>query len=156
MSITTKPATIAALGMAAALALGACGGGDGGATAKPASTAATPATATDPAATDPAATDPAATDPAATAAALSIEAREFSLSPSDLHAAAGSVAIQYKNAGAIQHTLVIEGVAGFKLDVPKAGDVDTATVKLEPGTYTLYCDIPGHRGAGMEDHLTVG
>ena len=108
-------------------------------------TTATPATAT-----------PAASDPAATAAALSIEAREFSLSPGDLHAAAGSVAIQYKNAGAIQHTLVIDGVAGFKLDVPKAGDVDTATVKFEPGTYTLYCDIPGHRGAGMEDHLTVG
>lgn len=140
MSITTKPAIIAVLGMAAALALGACGGGDGGATAKPASTAATPA----------------ATDPAATPAALSIEAREFSLSPSDLHAGAGSVAIQYKNAGAIQHTLMIDGVAGFKLDVAKAGDVDTATVKLEPGTYTLYCDIPGHRAAGMEDHLTVG
>ena len=145
MTITTKPATIAALGMAAALVLGACGGGDGGATAKPASTAATPATGT-----------PAAADPATTAATLSIEAHEFSLSPSDLHAAAGSVVIQYKNAGAIQHTLMIDGVAGFKLDVPKAGDVDTATVKLVPGTYTLYCDIPGHRQAGMEDHLTVG
>ncbi|HKN50107.1 MAG TPA: cupredoxin domain-containing protein [Actinomycetota bacterium] len=143
MSITTKPATIAALGIAAALALGACGGGGGGgATARPAPTAAT--------------ADPATANPAATATALSIEAHEFSLSPSDLHAAAGSVAIHYTNAGAIQHTLVIDGVAGFKLDVPKAGDVDTATVKLEPGTYTLYCDIPGHRQAGMEDHLTVG
>ena len=140
MSIITKPATVAALGIAAALALGACGGGGGGgATAEPAPTAATPA----------------ATDPAATGTALSIEAHEFSLSPSDLHAAAGNVAIQYTNAGAIQHTLVIDGVAGFKLDVAKAGDVDTATVTLEPGTYTLYCDIPGHRQAGMEDHLTV-
>jgi len=141
MSIITKPATVAALGLAAALALGACGGGGGGgATTEPAPTAATPA----------------ATDPAATGTALSIEAREFSLSPSDLHAAAGNVAIQYTNAGAIEHTLIIDGVAGFKLDVAKAGDVDTATVKLEPGTYTLYCDIPGHRQAGMEDHLTVG
>jgi plastocyanin len=145
MSITTKPATVAALAIAAALALGACGGGGGGAIAKPASTAATSATAT-----------PAATDPAAPAATVSIEAHEFSLSPSDLHAAAGNVEIRYKNAGSIQHTLVIDGVAGFKLDVPKAGDVDTATVKLEPGTYTLYCDIPGHRQAGMEAHLTVG
>jgi uncharacterized cupredoxin-like copper-binding protein len=136
MSIITKPATVAALGIAAALALGACGGGGGGgATAEPAPTAATPA---------------------APGTALSIEAHEFSLSPSDLHAAAGNVAIQYKNAGAIQHTLVIDGVAGFKLDVAKTGDVDTATVTLEPGTYTLYCDIPGHRQAGMEDHLTVG
>jgi plastocyanin len=141
MRITTKPATIAALGIAAALALGACGGGGGGgATAEPAPTAATPA----------------ATDPTATGTALSIEAHEFSLSPRDLHAAAGNVAIRYTNAGAIQHTLVIDGVAGFKLDVAKTGDVDTATVKLEPGTYTLYCDIPGHRPAGMEDHLTVG
>jgi plastocyanin len=141
MRITTKPATIAALGIAAALVLGACGsGGGGGATAEPAPTAATPA----------------ATDPAATGTALSIEAHEFSLSPSDLHAAAGNVAIRYTNAGAIQHTLVMDGVAGFKLDVAKAGDVDSATVKLEPGTYTLYCDIPGHRQAGMEDHLTVG
>jgi uncharacterized cupredoxin-like copper-binding protein len=141
MTIITKPATVAALGIAAALALGACGGGgSGGATAKPAAPAGTPAT----------------TDLAATGTALSIEAHEFSLSPSDLHAAAGNVAIQYTNAGAIQHTLMIDGVAGFKLDVAKAGDVDTATVKLEPGTYTLYCDIPGHRQAGMEDHLTVG
>src|SRR5207237_941975 len=100
--------------------------------------------------------DPATANPAATATALSIEAHEFSLSPSDLHAAAGSVAIHYTNAGAIQHTLVIDGVAGFKLDVPKAGDVDTATVKLEPGTYTLYCYIAGPRQAGMEDHLNVG
>ena len=139
MSIITKPATVAALGIAAALALGACGGGGGGgATAAP--TASTRA----------------ATDPATSGTALSIEAHEFSLSPSDLRAAAGNVAIQYTNAGAIQHTLVIDGVAGFKLDVAKAGDVDTATVNLEPGTYVLYCDIPGHRQAGMEDHLIVG
>ena len=144
MSIPTPPAIIGSLGLAAALALGACGGGDGGATAKPTPTTATPATATPPAA-----------DSTPSATTLSIEAHEFSLSPSDLHAAAGSIAIQYTNAGTIQHTLLIDGVPGFKLDVTKAGDVDTATVKLEPGTYTLYCDVVGHRQAGMEDHLTV-
>jgi uncharacterized cupredoxin-like copper-binding protein len=137
MIITTKRATLAGLGIAAGLVLGACGGGGGGAsaTAKPGQVAADPA--------------------AAAAATVPIEAHEFSLSPADPHAAAGNVAVQYKNAGAIQHTLLIDGVAGFKLDVVNAGDVDTATVKLEPGTYTLYCDIPGHRAAGMEAHLTV-
>jgi uncharacterized cupredoxin-like copper-binding protein len=139
MSIITNPATIAALGFAAALTLGACGGGGGDATAKPASASATPG----------------ATDPAR-ATALPIEAHEFSLAPKDLHAAAGSVAIHYTNGGAIPHTLVIEGVTGFKLDVPKGGDADTATVQLEAGTYRLYCDIPGHRQAGMEADLTVG
>ena len=137
MIITTKRATIAGLGIAAGLVLGACGGGGGGETsaAKPGHVAA---------------------DPAAAATTLSIEAHEFSLSPSDPHAAPGNVAVQYKNAGAIQHTLLIDGVPSFKLDVVNGGDVDSATVKLEPGTYTLYCDIPGHRAAGMEAHLTVG
>jgi uncharacterized cupredoxin-like copper-binding protein len=54
------------------------------------------------------------------------------------------------------HTLAIEGVKGFKLEVPRPGDIDTGSVRLEPGSYTLFCDVPGHRQAGMEAPLTVG
>lgn len=70
-------------------------------------------------------------------------------------AKAGAVTISYRNEGAIGHTLVIDGVEGFKLSVPAHGDVDQATVQMKPGTYTLYCDIPGHRQAGMEATLEV-
>ena len=67
-------------------------------------------------------------------------------------ARAGTVEFTYENEGSITHTLLIEGIDGFKLAV---GDTDTGSVELEPGTYTLYCDVAGHQEAGMEAELTV-
>jgi plastocyanin len=65
---------------------------------------------------------------------------------------AGSVDVNYVNDGRIDHTLLIEGVKGFKL---RMGGKDEGTVDLKAGTYTLYCDLPGHEGAGMKATLTV-
>lgn len=67
-------------------------------------------------------------------------------------AVAGCVEVTYENAGSIAHTLLIKDVSGFKLAV---GSTDTGTVELEPGTYTLYCDVAGHESAGMVADLTV-
>ena len=70
-------------------------------------------------------------------------------------ATAGDVHITYRNDGSIGHTLLIEGVDGFKLDVAGRGDVDEGSVTLAPGTYTMYCDVAGHRQAGMHGTLEV-
>jgi plastocyanin len=52
------------------------------------------------------------------------------------------------------HTLLVEGVPHFELSV--VGDEhDAKKVDLKPGTYTFYCDVPGHREAGMEGELRV-
>lgn len=67
-------------------------------------------------------------------------------------AGAGCVEVTYTNEGGVAHTLLIEDQPGFKLAI---GDEDTGTVTLDAGTYTLYCDIAGHRDAGMEAELTV-
>ena len=66
--------------------------------------------------------------------------------------AAGTVTLKYVNDGGINHTLLVEGVPDVKLAV---GSEDSTTIRLGAGDYTLYCDITGHRAAGMVASLTV-
>ena len=65
---------------------------------------------------------------------------------------AGCVEVTYTNDGSTAHNLLIEGVSDFKLNV---GDVDTGSVELAAGNYEMYCDLAGHRAAGMVADLTV-
>ncbi len=86
---------------------------------------------------------------------LSVVAEDIDFGADAYRAPAGTVAFSYRNDGRLPHTLVVEGVRGFKLQVVGEGDVDRGSVDLAPGTYTVYCDIAGHRQAGMEATLTV-
>ena len=97
----------------------------------------------------------AASSPSSSESSVTVVAEDISLDESTYRAEAGSVAITYRNDGSIEHTLVIDGVDGFKLDVPANGDVDEGSVDLQSGEYTIYCDVPGHRDAGMEATLEV-
>lgn len=75
--------------------------------------------------------------------------------PATATAEAGEITIELDNQGQLRHTLVIEGMEDqLKLDAPGGGS-DSGTVQLEPGTYAVYCDVAGHRDAGMEATLTV-
>ena len=73
-----------------------------------------------------------------------------------LEATAGEVTIDFTNDSSIPHDVKIEGngVEGEGTD-QVTGDSTSATVDLEPGTYTFYCSVDGHRQAGMEGTLTV-
>ena len=70
---------------------------------------------------------------------------------------AGEVLIGYSNQDSVRHTLIIakdnSKVANFKLVVAAPGSVDSGTVNLDAGTYTLICDVPGH--GNMKATLTV-
>ena len=95
------------------------------------------------------------TDLSAADSTIEILAEDISF-PEDVYETdAGAVGIVYENVGQIRHTLVIEGEDGFKLDVSTNGDVDQGIIDLEPGTYRLICDVPGHRPAGMVADLVV-
>jgi plastocyanin len=82
--------------------------------------------------------------------------------PEDTYSAeAGTVSFRYENVGNIRHTLVIEDpsgdgdLEGLDLAVDAFGDVDEGSIDLEAGTYTMYCDVAGHRAAGLVADLVV-
>ena len=68
---------------------------------------------------------------------------------------AGQVRIEYVLDGFQVHTLVVEGFEEeMRLEVAN-GETEVGTLPLAAGRYVLYCDIPGHREAGMEAQLLV-
>jgi len=72
-------------------------------------------------------------------------------------ATAGDIEIGYVNDDTIRHTLVVvEGdtkVGTLELQVNKRGDVDTGTINLPAGSYSVFCTVPGHQN--MKADLTV-
>jgi plastocyanin len=76
---------------------------------------------------------------------------------SDANATAGSVTINFDNQQSLQHDVKVEDSGGAELggtDLVSSGTA-TATVDLQPGSYTFFCSVPGHRDGGMEGTLNV-
>jgi plastocyanin len=69
----------------------------------------------------------------------------------------GTVTIDFDNPQSLTHDVAIEDSSGGEVGGTEliADGSDSTTVELEPGTYTFYCSVPGHREAGMEGTLTV-
>jgi len=95
------------------------------------------------------------------AANVQVRAEDVNFPQTSFTATAGDITVAYVNEGKILHSLRLETSAGDeiaewqRLEVPNHGDLALGTVSLSPGSYVLYCDIPGHRIAGMEATLTV-
>jgi plastocyanin len=72
-------------------------------------------------------------------------------------AKSGNVTIDFDNKQPLQHDVAVADSSGKVLgqtDLVSSGTA-TTSVNLQPGTYTFYCTVPGHREAGMEGTLTV-
>ena len=112
------------------LGLSACGGGDGDEDGEPAGEGTTLELAADP-------------------------GGGFSFDKKTLEAPAGTITIHLTNDASVPHDVAVEGNGvDEKSETVTNGDT-SLTVDLEPGEYTFYCDVPGHRAGGMEGTLTV-
>lgn len=80
----------------------------------------------------------------------------FSFDPATLSGRVGqTIEIDFQNAGVLEHNLVI---AEFNVSLGPIQGGQSHAGSFTPGaagTYTYYCDVPGHREAGMEGTLTV-
>lgn len=81
---------------------------------------------------------------------------ELAFEEDSAEATAGTVTIELTNDSAVPHDVQIEGPDGDigGTEETTGGSV-TAEVELDPGEYTFYCSVAGHREAGMEGPLTV-
>jgi hypothetical protein len=70
---------------------------------------------------------------------------------------AGQVRFSIENGGKENHNFAIEGpgVATKLSSDLSRGNKGELAVTLQPGTYTVYCPVDGHRGKGMETKITV-
>jgi plastocyanin len=87
---------------------------------------------------------------------IRVGATSFAFDPPEIRAETGEDLAIELTSDDIEHDFTID-----ELDAHVAADADeTATGGFntgdEPGTYTYYCAVAGHREAGMEGELVVG
>jgi uncharacterized cupredoxin-like copper-binding protein len=122
-----------------------------GETSTEATTATTTTTATS---TAPTTTAPAAPSPASQAQTVPVSESEFKIVLPKIALKAGKITFDVKNVGKIPHDLAVKGTS-FKSELIQPGGSTKLTATLKPGTYELYCTVPGHEAAGMKLTVTV-
>jgi len=93
------------------------------------------------------------------AGSISVTMSEFKFDPATITVPHGKVVFFLQNIGTTSHDMIIQDGAGNRVagsELLSAGDTFVFTVdNIDAGTYTYFCDQPGHRDAGMHGTLTV-
>ncbi|MEM7272159.1 MAG: multicopper oxidase domain-containing protein [Actinomycetota bacterium] len=85
---------------------------------------------------------------------LEVSVQEFSIT-GQLVAPAGEVTLRITNNGSMDHNVIARELGLRTADIGPGGVVELALGNLGPGTYEMYCDLPGHEDSGMTTTLTV-
>jgi plastocyanin len=118
--------------------------------------------------TAPTESKPPASTPEPESNAVSITANDrtmpYSFTPSRRVVKPGELTVQLINKGEDEHTMDMtkvgpggapEGLILLATSAPSGGQSAPTTVVVEPGTYRLWCTLPGHAEMGMETTITV-
>jgi hypothetical protein len=89
--------------------------------------------------------------------AVSASEREFSVVLSRDTVRAGTVFVEQRNSGMDPHDLRLRGPDGTEIAfaTQQPGEHQSRKLSLSPGTWYLYCALPGHEDAGMHAALTA-
>lgn len=87
---------------------------------------------------------------------ITVEAKEFSFSPSTITVTKGErISLMFKNVGTMPHNFTI-GDLNVSTKTVSSGQSDTVEFMADKsGTFTFYCNIGSHRSFGMEGELQV-
>ncbi len=90
---------------------------------------------------------------------MQVIAKEYSFTLSRSQVPAGKVIVEFVNGGEDPHNLhltePVEGAEAGAFPTSSPGFHGDLTLNLHPGTYTLFCSLPGHEAKGMKATLTV-
>jgi plastocyanin len=86
--------------------------------------------------------------------AFEVESYDIYFEPDELSIPADTdVTVRLPNAGAAQHNFSIDEL-GISVDIAP-GATEETVINAPAGEYEYYCNVPGHKQAGMEGTLTV-
>lgn len=87
-----------------------------------------------------------------------IEVRDFELEPATVAVTGTVLSIAVTNAGPTIHNVMVRDAAGnvvFGTKDLREGESETVAHAIAPGTYVLFCSLPGHESLGVKGTLTV-
>ncbi|HEV2216410.1 MAG TPA: cupredoxin domain-containing protein [Candidatus Dormibacteraeota bacterium] len=90
---------------------------------------------------------------------IKVTMTEYKFDPSTLSEPSGKLVFFLVNGGSIAHDFIIRDSSGNRKagsELISAGDTSIFTVdSIDAGTYTFFCDQPGHESSGMKGTLTI-
>ncbi len=88
-------------------------------------------------------------------ATVAVQLAEFSITPKQLTVAVDGT-LEVANDGTMVHNLAVKGTQ-YATTMLDAGQSESLSLEgLAAGTYTVFCEVPGHEQAGMVGTLVVG